>query len=238
MDGLKFVQTYLDDCLVLTNRPWEDHLNKLARVLERLREAGLKMNANKSYIEQSQLEYLSYWIPRQGIQPLPKKVDAIKNIAPPTKRKELRSFIGMVNYHLDMWIHRSDVLASLTALTSTTMRWEWTPLHQQAFEQTKALFSREVLLTFPDFSQPFEIHTDASALQLCAVVAQNKKPIAFSSRKLNPAQRRYTTTEREFLAIVETLKEFLTILLGYTIRVFTDYKNLTYAHFNADRFMR
>jgi hypothetical protein len=98
------------------------------------------------------------------------------------------------------------------------MRWEWTPLNQEAFKKTKALLSQEVMLTFSDFLQPFKIHTDASALQLGAVVAQSKKPIAFFSRKLNPAHRRYTTTERELLAIVETLKEFRTILLGYKIK--------------------
>jgi hypothetical protein len=97
------------------------------------------------------------------------------------------------------------------------MRWEWTPSHQEAFERTKALLSREVMLTFPDFSQPFEIHTDASALQLGAVVAQNKKPIAFFSRKLNPAQRRYTTTERELLAIVET-KSFAQFYLDIRLK--------------------
>ena len=68
-------------------------------------------------------------------------------------------------------------------------------------EKAKALINREVMLAFPDFSHPFEIYTDASNLQLGAVVAQNKKPIAFFSRKLNPAQRRYTTTEHELLAI-------------------------------------
>ena len=94
------------------------------------------------------------------------------------------------------------------------------------------------MLAFPDFSQPFEIYTDASNLQLGAVVAQNNKPIAFFSRKLNPAQRRYTTTERELLAIVETLKEFRTILLGHKILVYTDHKNLTYTNFNTDRVMR
>jgi hypothetical protein len=94
------------------------------------------------------------------------------------------------------------------------------------------------MLAFPDFSQPFEIHTDASALQLGSVVAQNNKPIAFFSRKLNPAQTRYTTTERELLAIVETLKEFRTILLGQKIRVYTDHKNLTCVNFNTDRVMR
>ena len=96
-----------------------------------------------------------------------------------------------------------------------------------SFRENKSFTQSGSHAGFPDFSQPFEIHTDASALQLGAVVAQNKKPIAFFSRKLNPAQRRYTTTERELLAIVETLKEFRTILLGHKIRVFTDHKKLT-----------
>ena len=73
---------------------------------------------------------------------------------------------------------------------------------------------RETLLAFPNFSKPFVIHTDASKLQLGAIISQDGKPIAFYSRKLNPAQTRYTTTERELLSIVETLKEFRNILLG------------------------
>ena len=97
---------------------------------------------------------------------------------------------------------------------------------------------REVLLAYPDFSKTFEIHTDASATQLGAVISQEGNPIAFYSRKLNPAQTRYTTTERELLAIVETLKEFKNILLGQSIRVYTDHKNLTYDSFNTDRVMR
>ena len=94
------------------------------------------------------------------------------------------------------------------------------------------------MLAFQDFSQPFEIYTDASNLQLGAVVAQYNKLIAFFSRKLNLVQRRYTTTERELLAIVETLKEFRTILLGHKILVYTDHKTLTYTNFNTGRVMR
>ena len=94
------------------------------------------------------------------------------------------------------------------------------------------------MLAFPDFNIPFEIHTDASNLHLGSVISQNGKPIAFYSRKLNPAQRRYTTTERELLAIVETLKEFRNILLGQQIYVYTDHKNLTCTNFNTDRVMR
>ena len=102
----------------------------------------------------------------------------------------------------------------------------------------KKLISKETLLTYPDFSQPFEIHTNASKVQLGACISQNNKPIAFYSRKLNPAQTRYITTERELLSIVETLKEFRTILYGQKIIVHTDHENLTYKQFNSDRVLR
>ncbi len=102
----------------------------------------------------------------------------------------------------------------------------------------KKIIARETLIAYPDFTQPFEIHTDASHTQLGAVISQNGKPIAFYSRKLNSAQTRYTTTERELLSIVETLKEFRNNLLGHEIVVFTDHKNLTYKNFNTERVMR
>ena len=94
------------------------------------------------------------------------------------------------------------------------------------------------MLRYPDFNKPFDIHTDASDVQLGAVISQDNKPIAYYSRKLQPAQRRYTTIERELLSIVETLKEFRNILLGQVIKVHTDHKNLTCTNFNTDRVFR
>ena len=82
MDGLEFVRADLDDLLVLTKGSWEDHLEKLEEVLSRIKEAGLKVNANKSFFGEDSLEYLGYSITRNGIQPLPKKLQAIQNIAP------------------------------------------------------------------------------------------------------------------------------------------------------------
>ena len=76
-------------------------------------------------------------------------------------------------------------------------------------------------MSYPNFDKPYDIDTDANDLQLGAVISQNNKPIAFYSRKINPAQTRYTTTEKELLAIVETLKAFKNILLGPIIRVYT-----------------
>ena len=232
------VRAYIDDLLILSTGTWEEHLKQVERVLRRLQKAGLKVNAKKSFFGRHELEYLGYWITRGGVMPIPKKVDAIKNIATPKTKRELRRFIGMVNYYRDMWVRRSEILAPLTSLTSKQAIWKWTDEHQNAFDAMKKIVAREVLLSYPNFNEPFEIHTDASATQLGAVISQKNRPIAFYSRKLNPAQTRYTTTERELLAIVETLKEFRNILLGQKIRVFTDHKNLTYKVFNTDRVMR
>ena len=98
----------------------------------------------------------------------------------------------------------------------------------------KRIVARKVLLTFPNFDKPFEIYTDASKYQLGVVVTQDGEPIVFYSRKLNPAQLNYTTTERELLAIVETLKEVFNILLRQGIIVYTDHENLTYKVFNTE----
>ena len=93
---------------------------------------------------------------------------------------------------------------------------------------------------YPRFDQPFVIHTDASNYQLGAVIAQNGGPIAFFSRKLNSAQKKYTTIEQELLSIVETLKEFKNILWGHRIVVYTDHKNLVHETLlmSSDRVMR
>ena len=78
---LEYVRAYIDDLLVTTKGSFEDHLQKLERVLARLEEAGLKVNANKSFFAREGLEYLGYWISREGIQPLSTKVEAIQRIA-------------------------------------------------------------------------------------------------------------------------------------------------------------
>jgi len=99
----------------------------------------------------------------------------------------------------------------------------------------KRVIAKETLLACPNFNEPFQIHTDASRCQLWAVVSQEGKPIAFHSHKLNPAQTRCTTAERELLSAAETLKECWNMLLGQQIEVFTDHKNPVCKHFNTER---
>ena len=120
MTGLDFVRTYLDDILVITKGTFSDHLIKLSFVLQRLRAAGLKVNAKKCTWAKPEIEYLGYLISHKGMSPMPKKIEAIHKIHLPKTKKELRSFIGMVNYYRDMWPKRAEILAPLVQLTSKT----------------------------------------------------------------------------------------------------------------------
>jgi hypothetical protein len=240
MESLEYVRAYIDDLLVITRGTLEDHLEKLREVLRRLRDAGLKVNAAKSFFSTHEIEYLGYILARGGIKPQQKQIQAILAINPPNNVKELRKFLGMVQYYHDMWAKRSEMLAPLSDLvgecgeTKTTRKnkvkkrpWHWDSIHQIAFDNVKTTIAKEVVLAYPDFSKPFDIYTDASTKQLGAVITQDNRPIAFFSRKLSGAQSKYTVTKFELLAIMETLKEFNGMLWGQRINVYTDHKNLT-----------
>jgi hypothetical protein len=94
---------------------------------------GIHVNDDKSTFCADKIEYLGYWISRSGIQPIPKKVETITNMVRSTTHKELRSFIGMVNYYRDTWVRRSELLAPLTSMTSKSGKFNWTNEHQKAF---------------------------------------------------------------------------------------------------------
>ena len=160
------IRAFINDLLCLTKGTFDNHLEKLERILVRLQQAGLKVNAKKYFFARGELEYLGYWITRIGIQPMKNKVAAIMKIAALTNRKELRSFIGVINYYRDMWIRRSHMLAPLASLTSKTTKWEWGPQQDAAFQMVKRVIAREAMLAYPDFSKKFTIHTDASHYQL------------------------------------------------------------------------
>ena len=134
-----------------------------------------------------------------------------------------------------MWPRKSHTLAPLTRLTSIKRKFKWRYVKKYAFEEIKRILARDTLLNYPDFNETFKIHTDNSALQLGSVIIQKDKPIVFYSKKLTDTQQRYTVTKRELLSIVETLKEFRTILLGQKLRIYTENRNITYRIFNTNR---
>ncbi len=186
-----------------------------------------------------EIEYLGYILTRDGIKPQSNKVQAILAIKPPTGVKQLRHFLGMVQYYRDLWARWSNILAPLTSLvgecgqTKTTkakgtkkVPWHWDEVHERAFDHVKATIAKDVVLADPDYSKVFDIYTDASSKQLGAVITQDNRPIAFFSRKLSNAQCEYSITKNELLAIVETSREFKGMLWSKNIKVFTDHANL------------
>jgi hypothetical protein len=133
-----------------------------------------------------------------------------------------------------MWKGSSHVLALLTELASRKKPFQWEEELQKVFQLIKQIMSRETLLSFPDFFKPFHIHADASDYQLGSVIMQDGKPLAFYSRKLDNAQRNYTTGAQELLSIVERLQEFTNILHGQRLLVHTDHKNLLYKNLSIE----
>ena len=231
LGDIQGTKAYIDDILVIHKGKFYEHLQQLEEVFRRCKKANLQLNADKCNFCISEINYLGYIVTPEGVRPDPQKIKAIQAMERPSTVTEIRRFIGMIQYYRDLWPRRSHILQPFTAVSSGKKgtKIKWTPELEAAFHETKKMVCKETLLTYPDWTKPFDIHTDASDYQLGAVISQEGKPIAFFSRKLNSAQRNYTTTEKELLSIVECLKEFRNILFGYPIKVFSDHKNLVHA---------
>ena len=137
-----------------------------------------------------------------------------------------------------MWERRSHNFLPLTKITSSKVYFKWTKIEQDKFDEIKLIVACDTLFTYTDFNEEFKIHTDDRYFQLGAVISQKVKPIAFNGRKLTDYEIRYTVTERELLSIIETIKEFRTILLGQRLRIYNDHKKLTCKNFNTDIVLR
>ncbi|KAJ0408806.1 hypothetical protein P43SY_000702 [Pythium insidiosum] len=224
---LPFVVVYLDDLLVFSGSE-NEHLGHLKIVFERLEQYDVTLNGKKCHILRTSVDYLGYTLTADGIQPQEKKIQAIQKIAIPRSRKELRRFLGMINYYRDMVPNKAALCASLNRLTSTKVPFTWLPSDTDAFRAIQKAFAQAVLLAFPDFDKPFHVFADASGRQIGGIITQDSKILACFSRSLNKHQVNYTVMELELLSIVELLREYRTMLLGFEIVVHTDHKNLIY----------
>ena len=177
---MEHVFCYIDNILVVTHKGFDDHMNYLEEVLQRLRLNNVQVHIEETFLAAQHFDYLGYRLTPEGIKPQGKKIKAILNIAQPSNIRELRRFIGFVQYYRDMFRRRSDILHPLTSATSSKIKkFEWTSDMNKSFIDIKRIIAQNVLLAYPNFSLPFDIYTDASDYQLGSVITHNSHPLAF-----------------------------------------------------------
>ena len=210
--------SYLDDVIIVTET-FEEHLLWLRHVLKRIADAGLTINREKSEFCRSEVKYLGVLVNRDGLRPDPDKIAPIVNYPAPKNLKQLRQFLGMASWYRKFLENFATIAEPLTSLTKKGVRYTWSDTHQYAFEQIKALIASAPVLNRPSFEHQFIIHTDASDTGLGAVLTQNidgdERVLTFASRTLSAAERNYSVTERECLAVLWAVQKFRSYVEGY-----------------------
>lgn len=227
----KGVYIYLDDVIVY-GKTIDEHNKTLCMVMTLLKKHNLQLKISKCNFFAKNFEYLGFVVSESGISANPRKIEIIQNFPVPKNAKEVQSFLGILNYYRRFVNNFARIAKPLTMLCKQDLPFIWTENTQKAFDVLKKALIGDVVLQFPDFGEIFYVTTDASDVAIGAVLSQgelpNDRPIHFFSRTLNDCQRRYSTIQRELLAIVEAVKAFRVYLYGRFFILITDHKPLCY----------
>lgn len=235
--GLKFCHGYLDDLLVASKNE-EEHRQHLEEVCKRLKRYGLSINVAKSIFTESEIEYLGYKVTKDGIRPLEKRVTAVTSFKKPNNTAELRRYLGMINFYHRFINNAATILTPLNKYLAGKKKKDkqpinWTTETEEAFQESKKRLAEATLLAHPLENAKLIMKTDASSNAMGAVLEQyqagNWKPLGFYSKKLSETQQKYSTYDRELLAIYSALKFFRHMVEGQDVTIMTDHKPLQYA---------
>ena len=213
--GLKWqtCNVYLDDVLIFSP-DFATHLTHFEFVFQRFQKYNLKLKTEKCNFAQQQLRYLGCLVSTDGLLLDPEKIRAVRDLAVPKTKSQLRSFLGLTAYYR-LFVRSYALVASpLTNLLRDNTQFQWDERHQQAFEHLKACLTAPLLPVHPDWDKPFKLQTDASDYAIAAIMAQvsddacTKKVVCYASRHLTDAERKFDTREKELLAIAWECKKF------------------------------
>ena len=241
--GLDFVFVYLNDLLV-TSPDHKTHKKHLRILFTRLSEYRIIIGPEKCQFGTSELSFLGHQVCAEGISPLPSAVDAIVNFNKPEKQRALRRYLGMVNYYHRFIPHCAAKLTPLNNLLTSANEGhtrlspksnfdlKWNKEAESAFSESKQILANATLLVHPDSTAQLNITCDASDVAVGGVLQQFLngmwQPLSFFSKKLNPAETRYSALDRELLAVYATIKHFRHNLERRNFFVNTDHKPLTF----------
>lgn len=229
------VYVFVDDIIIRANTL--DRMLELLEIVARaLAKAKLTINGEKSELCKSELKYLGYIINQEGWSADPTKVESILNYAAPKSIKDIRRFMGMINFFRTFIPNLSEIAAPITELTKGVRgkirKINWTVEAEAAFKLIKSLLISAPILAFPDFNLPFTIHVDASNFAAGAILTQvqesKERVICYFSKKFNTQQKRYSAVEREMLALFMAAEKFKGYIGGVKFNVITDCNAVTY----------
>jgi transposase InsO family protein len=220
---------FLDDIVVYA-KSLSEHDAKLREVLGRIRKYKLKLQPSKCKFLRTEVGYLGHLITEEGVRPDSEKVKVIENFSRPDTAKKLKGFLGMTGYYRKFIGNYSKIAAPLYLLLKGDAPFVWGEDQENAFRKLKEKLISKPILQYPDFTKEFVLTTDASNDGIGAILSQGQigkdLPIAYASRNLNKAERNYTTSEKELLAIVWGIKHFRPYLYGRKFKVASDHKPL------------
>ena len=226
--GLTFEHclVYLDDILVFS-RSIDDHVAGLRKVLERLREAGLKAKPSKCQFGRKTMDYLGHVVSTEGIAPQENKVKAVREFPVPKNPTVVRSFVNLAGYYRRFIPKFSSIAKPLFDLLRKGDEFTWTDECRAAMDSLKAKLTEAPILTFPRFQERFYVATDASNTGLGAVlfhkIDRKESVVSYASRTLSEAEQKYSVVEKEALGLVWAVNHFRVYLLGRPFTLITDH---------------
>ena len=228
-----FCVCYVDDVLIFS-ASHEEHEEHIRKVLGRLRENKLVVKNDKCVFGAESVTFLGHKVSSNGVAPLPSKVEGIRKFPKPTTVKKLQEFLGMVTFYHRFLPRIANILAPLNELLKgKPKQLEWTMEAEEAFNNAKKTLANATLLAYPSPSATLHLYTDASNVAVGAVLEQKEKgvakPLGFFSKKLSPTEKRYSTFDRELLAVFSAIKYFKHLLLAKHFEIFTDHLPLVHA---------
>lgn len=227
----KGIYVYMDD-IIIHSKGENEHFKLLTEVLKRLEENNLKLKIEKSSFFKNEVSYLGHIISENGIKADPKKTECMTNFPKPNNITEMQRFLGMCNYYRRYVKNYAKIAKPLYILCKKDIPFIWNEACESAFTHLKKALSSPPILLFPNFQETFIVTTDASDYAVGAVISQGNipydKPIQFFSKTLGETQSRYSTIEKELLAIVWAVEFFRHYLYGREFLILTDHKPLTF----------
>ena len=226
-------RVYIDDIAVFSST-WEEHCTHVARVLGRLRKAGLTANVKKCQWGQQECEFLGHIVGNGRITPAELKVKAVREFQQPLTKKQVRQFLGLTGYYRRFVPNYAEHSYALTEATrkSAPERVEFCGKMKEEFLYLRDALCAIPCLTLPTVTDEFVLQTDASGIGLGAVLSVRRDgeelPVAFYSRKLQPRERKYCATELEGLAVVDAVRHFDAYLVTHPFLVETDHRALEF----------